>query len=162
MVGNFYSSYALIQTKAGISPARALGKALDSEPLSGRVALVEFTVSSQWNEVAEIYCSNNDPAQAMKWIERRIDRGTLAPRPGVTQSENGRIRAINILTTAWLQSEDRDMGKIIEAWTKAMEGANALKNESRYQEAMDNLTIMQELWRGEQAIGDLIPMTAHW
>jgi hypothetical protein len=69
---------------------------------------------------------------------------------------------MNLLTSALLQSQERDMKHIIRAWTAGMEGAQALKNEVKYQEAMTNFAVMQAFWPGEKGILKLVPLTEHW
>jgi hypothetical protein len=161
IIGNFYSSYALAQVNHGIKPDTALGKALDSEPLlKGHIALVGFTLTTQWLEAALTCCRNGDSAQAMRWAGKRIDTETFAPL--VPQSEQGRTETINVLTRALLQSKERDMEQIITAWTAGMERAQALKSEESYEKAMTNFEIMRTFWPNEQAIIKLLPLTAHW
>jgi transcriptional regulator with XRE-family HTH domain len=162
IISNFYSSYSLAQVSNGIDPNAALGVATDSEPTKGCIALVEFAAPSQWLEAAEIYCYNNDPTQAMKWLKKLIDPETLAPRQGVPQSERERIETLNVLTDALLQSKERDMKHIIRAWAASIKGVQALKHEVRYQEAVANFERMRGLWPRERAILKLIPETAHW
>lgn len=159
IIGNFYSSHSLAQVSNGISPDRALGIATDSDPLSGHIAFIEFTESSQWLEAARICSAKGDPKQAMIWVGKRIDLETLTPR--VRQSERGRIQATNILTRSLLQLKG-DMGKIIETWMVGIEGAKALKSEEIYRKAIANFELMQALYPGERAIMRLIPLTAHW
>jgi transcriptional regulator with XRE-family HTH domain len=160
IVGNFYSGYAVAQVDNGINPDAALGVAVDSEPLNGHIAFVEYTTSSQWLEAARVCSAKGDFKQAIVWVGKRIDLETLAPC--VPQSKRGQIHAINILTTSLLQSQERDMGHIIRVWKAGMEGAHALRHEGRYQDAVTNFAIMRNLWRGEQAIRQLVPLTSHW
>jgi hypothetical protein len=54
------------------------------------------------------------------------------------------------------------MGHIVTAWTTAMEGTQARRNEVMYDEAMTNFAIMRALWPGEDAIKKLVPLTSHW
>jgi hypothetical protein len=54
------------------------------------------------------------------------------------------------------------MGQIIKAWTAGMKGAQGRHNEVIYDEAMANLAIMKALWRSEEAIRKLMPLTSHW
>jgi transcriptional regulator with XRE-family HTH domain len=162
VIGNFYSSYATAQVNNGLLSDTALGIATDSEPLKGPLALIEFTASTQWLEAAWTCCYKGNHKQARMWLEKRIDSETFAPLPSVPQSKNGRIESVNILTRALLQSEERDMERIIAAWTAGMEGAQVLKGEERYQEAMTNFEIMRTFWPNEQAIIKLLPLTVHW
>jgi transcriptional regulator with XRE-family HTH domain len=162
VISNFYSSYSLAQVSNGISPDAALSIATDSEPTKGCIALVEFAAPSQWLEAAEIYCTNNDPTQAMKWLEKLIDPEALVPRRGVAQSERERIETINVLTDALLQSQKQDMKHIIRTWTAGMKGAKSLRHEVRYQEAIANFERMRGLWPSESAIKKLLPLTSHW
>jgi tetratricopeptide (TPR) repeat protein len=160
IVGNFYSSYALAQVHTGIEPDAALGIALDSELMPGRIGTVKFTITDQWWEAARICSAKGDPKQAMIWLEKLIDINTFATQGQLT--EGGRIGAINTLTDALLQAENRDMKHIIRAWTAAIKGAKALKSEQRYRDAMTNFAAMWSRWRREDAIKRLIPLTAHW
>jgi hypothetical protein len=162
IIGNFYSGYCQAQVKNGISPDHALGIATDSEPLKESIAFVEFTAPGQWWESAWAYCAKGDSTQAMIWLEKLIDLETLALRPGLQQTESERIGAINILTRTLLQSQERDMGRIIPTWKAGMLGAKALKHEVMYEEAIVNLEIMRAFWSGEQAIMKLVPLTSHW
>jgi len=162
VIGNFYSGYSLVQANNGISPDTALGIATNSEPDQTHMAFMEFTLSSQLLEAAETCCSKGDSTQAMIWLAKRIDLETLAPRSNVPQSEQGRMGAINVMTRSLLQSEERDMGRIIHVWKVAMQGAKALKSEVRYQDALTNFEVMRILWPREDRIMKLVPLTAHW
>jgi hypothetical protein len=160
IIGNFYSSYCQAQIKNGIAPDYALGIATDGEPLKGDIAFVQFTASGQWWEAAWAYCAKGDPTQAMIWLEKLIDLETLAPHQGLRLTESERIGAINILTHALLQLQERDMGRIITAWTVAIKGAKGLDHEVMYEEAITNFEIMRVFWPNEQAIMKLVPLTA--
>jgi hypothetical protein len=162
MIGNVWSSYALAQVHNGIDPDRALGSALDSEPLPDKVVFLEFTAPDQHFEAAKIYCLKGDPLSAISQLGALIDLETLVLVPGVNTSERERLLAVNILTLSLLQLPERDMGQIIYAWTTAMEAAREYHHEVMYDEAMANFAIMHNLWRGEQAIRQLIPLTSHW
>ena len=110
IIGNFNSSYSKHKFTTEWHPDRALGIATDSEPLKGCVALVEYKSFDQWWEAARPATSNGNPEQAMKWLDKLIDPETFAPRQGVHAEERGRIGAINILTDALLQSQERTWG----------------------------------------------------
>jgi transcriptional regulator with XRE-family HTH domain len=160
VIGNFYSSYCQTQIKNGIAPDTALGIAIDCEPLNEHVALVEFTASEQQWEAAWTYCAEGNPRQAMVWLEKLIDPETLASR--VPQSERERVGVLNILVDALLQFKERNMENTIKAWIASMEGANALKSEQKYRDAIDNFELMRRIYPGEDAIRKLIPQTVHW
>jgi transcriptional regulator with XRE-family HTH domain len=162
IIGNFYSSYCQAQIDNGIIPDRALGIAIDSEQLKEHLAFTEFTKPDQLWEAARIYCYKGDSTQAITWLGKLMDTGTLVFHPGIAQSETEQIGAINIMTRSLLQSEERDMGKIITAWTAAIERAKAIRHEAMFQEAVDNFEAMRRLWSRERAILKLIPLTAHW
>jgi tetratricopeptide (TPR) repeat protein len=164
IIGNFNSSYALAQAHNGLNPDVALGIALDSEPLPGYIAFVEFTEADQHYEAAKVYCLKGDPARAIEQTGKLIETDTeaLAFLPYVDLTAGVRLHAINHLTNALLQLPERDMGQIVNAWTIAMQGAQERHNEVMYDEAMANFAIMQTFWRGEQAIRQLIPLTSHW
>ena len=95
-------------------------------------------------------------------VEKRIDLETFAPRFDVPQSKRGWIETINVMTRTLLQGAERDMKRIISAWQIGMQGAQTLKDETRYQEAMTNFEIMRALWPREKAITELVPLTSHW
>jgi len=65
---------------------------------------------------------------------------------------------MNLLTNVLLQSKERDMKHIIRVWKVGIEGAQALKHEIKYQEAMLNFAIMHTLWPGENAIRHAKPL----
>jgi len=162
VIGNFNSTYALVEAKNGKNPDMALGIATHSDTGNDHTAFIVFTESAQCLEAAHTCSFRGDPIQTMHWIGMRIDTETLKPLPGVAQSERGRIETINVMTRALLQSKERDMERVIFAWTAGMEGAIALRNEQRYNEALTNFDVMQTLWPGEQAIRRLAPTTSHW
>jgi len=162
IIGNFYSSYSIAQVDNGINPDNALGIASDSEPLLENVAFMEFTQFDQWWEAARACNSKGDPKQAIRWLEKLIDLETFAPRPGVPQSEGGRITAINTLTYSLLQLENRDLEYIIKTWITGIEGAKERRAEERYRKAIANFEIMKVLYPGEQTIMQLVPLTEHW
>jgi hypothetical protein len=160
VIGNFYSGYSIAQVDNGIDADAAIGVAIDSEPLSGHVAFMEFSAFDQWWEAARACNSKGDAKQAMKWLNKLIDPETLAPR--ISQNEGGRVTVLSTLTDTLLQSQERDMEQIIKVWTASMEGAKALKGEERYRKAMTNFVVMRSLWPGEDAIRKLAPLTSHW
>jgi transcriptional regulator with XRE-family HTH domain len=162
IIGNFYSSYSQAQVNSGVAPDTALGIATDSEPLQGRIAFVKFTTIDQWWEAASTCCSKGDPVQAMIWLGKLIDPERLTPNQNAPQNGWGRIATVNTLTRTLLQSPERDMNHIIHVWTVGMQGAQALRSEIRYGEAITNFEIMRVLWPSEQAIMKLLPLTAHW
>jgi transcriptional regulator with XRE-family HTH domain len=161
-IGSFYSTYALVQAKNGLSPDRALGIATDSDTGDEHTAFTVFSQSAQWLEAAHTSCAKGDSIQTMAWIEKRIDPETLAARPNVPQSERGRIETINVMTRALLQSKERDMERIISVWMAGMKGAKTLKNEQRYNEAIANFEGMRFIWPDEERIIELFPLTEHW
>jgi hypothetical protein len=152
----------MIQAHNGIASDRALGIATQSEPANAFTAFIEFKASTQWLEAAEICSVKGDQTQAIKWLEKRIDPITLAPRPTISQSESGRIAAINVMTRSLLQSKEQDMEHIIAVWTMGMEGAKALKSEARYRVAIANFEVMHIIWPNEPRIMELFPLTEHW
>ena len=160
MIGNFYSGYSMAQIRNGIDPDAALGIAINSEPIKGHIAFVEFTEPEQAWEAAWTYCAKGDSKQAMIWLERLIDLETLNVHPGIAPSESE--GAANILTQALLQSSGQDMKHIVRAWKAGMNEAQTLKHERLYEEAMINLEVMRSLWRGEDVIRKLMPLTSHW
>lgn len=152
--GSFYSCYALVQTRNGQSPDKALGIATDSEPGE------RFTRSTQLREAALICCLHGDHMQALKWLEKRIDLETLAPR--YPQNERGRLETINILVRSLLKSKERDMERIIHHWTIAIEGANALGHELAFNQAIANFEGLEYAFPDEKRIQDLRPLAVHW
>jgi hypothetical protein len=162
MTGNVQSSYALAQVHSGLDPDVALGIALDSEPLSCHIALVEFTEADQHWEAAKIYSLKGDPVGAMDQFRKLISTETFALLPGVGLTEEDRPHAVNHLVEAMLQLPERDKEHIVRAWTIAMMGAQERHDDVMYDDAMANFAIMRNLWHGEQAIRQLIPLTSHW
>ena len=162
IIGNFNSSYALAQVCNGIDPDATIGVALDSEPLSGYTAFVEFTEADQIYEAGKIYALSGDPVRAMDQLGRFLSTETFALLPNVDLTEEDRLHAVNHLTDALLQLPEKDMGHIVNAWTTAMKGAKVRRDEVMYDEAMTNFAVMRTLWRGEDAIRRLIPLTSHW
>jgi hypothetical protein len=160
LIGNFYSTYALTQTKNGEAPDVALELATDSEPSNDPIAAISFTPQDQIAEVALIYCYHGDQSQATRWIEKRIDLETLAPR--FPQSERGRIYTINLLTLSLLKSKERDMERILHHWTAGIEGARALKNELRFSQAVANFEAMEVAFPGEPRIKNLREHIVRW
>jgi len=160
VIGNFYSSCATAEISNGILPDSALGIATESQPLDNPIALVEFSAFDQAWEAAWIYSAKGDSGQAMKWLSKIIDPETLLSVG--SQSSTGPIETVNLLTSVLLQEKERDMGQIIKAWTVGMEGAQTLRHDVRYQEAMTNFAIMKALWPNEEAIRKLTPLTSHW
>ena len=162
VIGSFNSTYALVQAKNGICSDTTLGIATNSDTRDKHTAFTIFTKSAQYLEAAHTCVAKGTPKQAMLWIGKRIDLETFTPRPDVPQSERGRIETINVMTRALLQGEERDMGRTASAWQIGMEGAQALRDETRYQEAMTNFEIMRAFWPSEQTILELVPLTEHW
>lgn len=164
VIGNFNSSYAMVQADNGLSPDTALGIAVDSEPTKGHIALVEFQTTDKWWEAAKVCSARGDSKQAIKYLGKLMDVETLTYRycGNLQLSPRGLIGAINTLTHALLQSPKREMDYVIKTWKAAIEGAKILKSEQRYRDALSNFEIMKVLYPGEQAIMKLAPLTEHW
>ena len=73
-----------------------------------------------------------------------------------------RVLAYNNQVLALLKLPEKDMEHIISTWIAAMQGATTLRSEQRWQEAMENYSIMQALWPGERRIEELRDLAVHW
>jgi transcriptional regulator with XRE-family HTH domain/tetratricopeptide (TPR) repeat protein len=73
-----------------------------------------------------------------------------------------RIEAYNGQVLALLKSPNKDMEQTVTTWIAAMQGATTLRSEQRWQEAMENYSIMQALWPGERRIEELHDLAVHW
>jgi hypothetical protein len=160
IIGAFYSAMAMTQVKNGKNSEHALAVATDSTTGSDPSTFVVFAPSTQLKEAALICCSKGDQEQAMKWLAKRMDPETLAPR--ITQNERGRIETINILTLSMLKSKERDMEKIIHHWSAGIEGAKALRHEHAFNQAVANFEGMELIWPGEKRITELRDLIVHW
>jgi hypothetical protein len=100
----------------------------------------------------------------MKYIEKRIDSETLAPRIEIRTGsmERGHIETINLLTLSMLKSKERDMEKIIHHWSAAIEGAKACKYEYAFNQAVANFEAMEYTFPGEKRITELRDHIVHW
>ena len=98
----------------------------------------------------------------MDQLGKLLSTETFALLPNVDLTEEDRLHAVNHLTDALLQLPEKDMGHIVNAWTTVMKGAKVRRDEVMYDEAMTNFAVMRTLWRGEDAIRRLIPLTSHW
>jgi hypothetical protein len=114
------------------------------------------------HEAANVYCLKGDPVRAMEQFRRLLSTETFALLPNVDLTEEDRLHVVNHLTDALLQMPEKDMGQIVKAWTTAMQGARERHDEVIYDEAMTNFAVMRALWRNEDAIKQLMPLTSHW
>jgi len=96
------------------------------------------------------------PDQALDSLSQVIN----APAAAVKQRT--RVLAYNDQVLALLNSPKKDMERTIPAWITSMQGATALKSEQRWQEAMENYTIMRAVWPGEKRIEELHDLAVHW
>lgn len=160
VIGNFYSGYATAQAYNAVNPDVSLGIATESQPLDERMALTEFTAPDQWREAAWTYCTKGDFEQTMKWLRKLVDPETLIPCSH--QSEFERYETLDILTGVLLLSEKKDMEHITHVWEKTMEWAQLHQKEVLYDSCMTNFALMKSLWRDEEAIRKLMPLTSHW
>lgn len=76
--------------------------------------------------------------------------------------ERVRIEAYNSQVLALLKSPGKDLEQTVSLWSTAIRGATTLKSERRWQEAMENYSIMQAIWPGERRIEELQDLAIHW
>ena len=90
-----------------------------------------------------------------------IDPETLLPQLPIV-SERIRVEIINhqVLTSLMLPNKDKE--QIIHSWITGMQGAQALRSERRFNEAVTAYRIMQALWPDEKDIEELEDLAQHW
>ncbi len=157
--GGTYSTLALMQTKNGLSPNIALGKALETDPEES-YAFMTSKRSTLLLEAGWAYCYYGEQAKAMQTLEKRVDPETLAPQ--ITQSAMGRIETFNVMALSSLKAKNRDIEQTSHFWVAGMEGAKALQNQQRFNEALATYELMEVVWPGEQRIAELRDHIVHW
>jgi hypothetical protein len=74
----------------------------------------------------------------------------------------GRVETYNILALSSLKGKDRDMEKVLHFWTVGIEGAKALQNQQRFNEALTTYELMEAVWPGEKRVASLQDHLIHW
>ncbi|HZR44452.1 MAG TPA: helix-turn-helix transcriptional regulator [Ktedonobacteraceae bacterium] len=90
-----------------------------------------------------------------------IDPETLLSQLPLS-SERVRVEIINHQVLASLMLPNKDKEQIRYGWVAGMQGAQALRSEQRFNEAMTAYRIMQALWPDEKDIEELEEFTQHW
>jgi hypothetical protein len=155
-----YSTLALMQARNRLSPESALGKSTEVDPGNEPYAMMTSKRSALLIEAGWTYCYAGNPKKAQEMLGQRIDPETLSPR--IAQSEMGRVETITILALSSLQTNSRDMKQTIHWWTAGIQGAIALKNEQRFNEALATYDLMEIVWPGEKDVKDLRELIVHW
>lgn len=158
--GGTYSTLALMQARNRRSPDTALGKAMEVDPGNEVYNFMEFTQSILAHEAGLTYCYQGNQGKAMEWLEKRVDPKTLLSK--VPQSERLRVRTVNTMALSSLKAKDRDMSKTIYFWTAGIEGAKAIKSETRFADAVSTYELMEFVWPDEKRILDLRDHIVHW
>jgi hypothetical protein len=61
-----------------------------------------------------------------------------------------------------LKTKDRDIERTIHFWVAGIEGARALQNQQRFNEALTTYELMEVVWPGDTRIKDLRDYIVHW
>ncbi len=142
------------------SPDFALGKASETESKETSYALMETKPSTLLLEAGWSYYYYGNQGKALEILQQRVDPETLAPK--IPQSEMGRVETINIMALSSLKTKNRDLQQTIHFWITGIEGAKALQNEQRFNEAQTAYELMEAVWPDEIRIKELRDLLVHW
>jgi tetratricopeptide (TPR) repeat protein len=165
LIGGIYSTVAVMQSKNGQQAATPLRQAVEAffngQKEEHRIVYIDYTEGALLLNDGMVHYQLGDYEKALDSLSQLIDPETLALKR-FTLPERSRVEGLNLMTLASLKSQKKDRERILFFWQAAVQGANALQSEQRFQEALLSYEIMQSVWPGEKRIAELRALTLHW
>jgi transcriptional regulator with XRE-family HTH domain len=164
LCADVYSTLAVMQAKNGQDGTASLGlakEALFAPPLDEPFFVgIEYTTSDVFLEEGLFHYHQGEPDRALNAFSQLVDPNTLASK--LPMPERVRIGALNDMARAFLNSETKDMERVVYLWKAALEGAMKLHSEQRFSEVLVTHEIMESMWPREKRIIELRDLIVRW